>query len=102
LNEKLLADYTDADYKVVAEYGKAVAAKDNDRAKYKRMLEDEQTRIREQIVNTVDVLDDRVFKLFQTKSKYDMAVNQERMKILRLSNILDDNDRRKRQVRLHE
>lgn len=90
------------DFKAMAEYARAVAAKNNERTKYKHTLEDEQTRIDEQIVDIVNEMDKNVFELFETKSKYDAAIKQESLKITRLSKALDDDDRQKQRIRLRE
>lgn len=43
--------------------------------------------------------DNNVFTLFQMKLKYNSAINQEHLKMLRLSKMLSDCDQRKLQIK---
>lgn len=100
LDGKLLADYAEEDFIAVAKYEREVAAKNDKRTVYKNMLEDEQASISKHIDDTVNGLDKSAFELFQIKYKYDAAIDQERLKIFRLSKTLDDDERQKRQIEL--
>lgn len=54
--------------------------------------------IDEKIKDITDTFDDSLFQLFRVKSKYDLAINQEYLKIGRLSKMLNDNGKRKQLI----
>lgn len=95
-------DYTREDLEAIDEYEKAVAARNDERLKYKKILEEEKANINRRIEDTVNEFDNNVFELFKIKLKYDSAIDQERLKIIRLSKMLSDSDQRNRQIKMHE
>lgn len=70
--------------------------------KYKKILEEEKTKIKQNIKEVVENLDSRVYELFKIKLKYDSAINQEHMKMIRLSKMLSESEQRKQQIQLHK
>lgn len=86
------------DFKDIREFEDMTVARNNERIKYKKILEYEKTKIMKQIDKTLDEFDNNVFKLFQTKLKYNSAINHEYLKIIRLSKMLSDSEQRKRQI----
>lgn len=100
--DKKPEDYTREEYRAVDEYEKAAAAWNAERLKYKKILEDEKATINRRVDESVNEFDSNVFKLFQIKLKYDSAIDQECLKIIRLSKMLSDSDQRNRRIKLHE
>ncbi|XP_050530954.1 cilia- and flagella-associated protein 43 isoform X2 [Daktulosphaira vitifoliae] len=82
-------EYTEEDLRTIYEYEKAVNDWDDQRSKYREMLEDEQAKLEKNIKESIRTFDKRVFKLFQTKIKFESAIKQEEMKIYRLKKILN-------------
>lgn len=70
--------------------------------KYKHILVEENAKIVSHIKRNVEQFDNEVSDLFETKMKYDLAISQEYLKIIRLMNVLDDSDKRKDQILQHE
>lgn len=87
------------DFKALNEYEKAVAAKNSERMKYKTILEDEKAKVFQLIGENIDAFDNSVFQLFQTKLKYNTSINQENLKIIKFSKLLNDNDQHKQRVK---
>lgn len=75
--------------------------RNDERIKYKKILEDEKTKIIQHIKENLDEVDNNIFELFQTKLKYNSAINQEYLKIIRLSKMLNESDQRKNHIALH-
>lgn len=100
--EKKPEDYSQEDCIAINEYEKAVLAWNDERLKYKKILEEEKANINQQIEEDVNKFDNNVFNLFQIKLKYNSAINQEYLKIIRLSKMLSDSNTRNQQIKLHE
>jgi len=96
--KKSPAEYTEDDLKTINEYKNAVMVRNEERTKYKKILEEEKTKINEKIKEIVDTFDDSLFQLFQAKSKYNLAISQEYLKIGRLSKMLNDSVKRKQLI----
>lgn len=94
-------DYTEEDLKAVSDYEKLSTALSDERMKYKKILEEEKTKLIAKIEKSIDEFDNSVFKLFKTKLKYDSAINHEYLKIVRLSKMLSDSERRKQRIELY-
>jgi len=88
------------DIRAINEYEKLVVLRHNERNKYRHILEEEKTKIIGHITKSIEKFDQEVFDLFQTKIKYNAAINQERVKIIRLAKLLNDSDKRKKQIQL--
>lgn len=94
-------EYTEEDLKCVREYEKLVLIRNDERIKYKKILEDEKTKIIQLIKESIVEVDNNVFKLFRIKLKYNSAIHQEYLKINRLSKMLSESDQQKQQIKLH-
>lgn len=94
-------DYTEDDLRAINEYEKLAMTRNDERIKYKKILEDEKSKINQHIKENIDEIDNNVFKLFQIKLKYNSAINQEYLKIIRLSKMLSDSEQRKQHIELH-
>ncbi|XP_025190964.1 cilia- and flagella-associated protein 43-like [Melanaphis sacchari] len=92
-------EFTADDFKAINVYEKLTLILNDERIKYKNILEEEKIKIYYHIEQIILEFDNNVFMLFQMKLKYNSAINQEHLKILRLSKILNDNDQRKRQIK---
>jgi len=84
------------------EYTDLVTARNNDRIKYAKILEEEKLKINQKIQKIIDKFDDSLFKLFQIKLKYNSAIYHEHLKIIRLSKMLNDNNQRKQQIKIYK
>lgn len=71
----------------------------NERMKYKKILEEEKLNIEQNINDNINEFDNNVLKLFQMKLKYNSAIKQEYLKIIRLSRMLSESDQRKQQIK---
>lgn len=91
-------DYTEEDFKAVRDYEKLSTVLNDERAKYKKILEEEKTKIIMEIEKSIEEFDNAVLKLFKTKLKYNSAINHEYLKIVRLSKMLSDSERRKERI----
>lgn len=87
------------DLKAIVEYEKLTFALNDERIKYKNILEEEKTKIHHQIEQIIEIFDNNVFLLFQMRLKYNSAIDQENLKMLRLSKMLSDSDQRKQQIK---
>lgn len=96
---KIPEEYTADDFKAINEYEKLTLILNDERIKYKNILEEEKTKIYHHIEQIIIEFDNNVFTLFQMKLKYNSAINQEHLKMLRLSKMLSDSDQRKRQIK---
>lgn len=76
--------------------------KNDERKIYKDILEAEKMMIIHHMEEITDEFDGNVFKLFQIKMKYNSAINQEYLKIIRLSKLLSDDSQRMQQVKQYE
>lgn len=76
--------------------------KNDERKKYKHILEEEKMTIIHHMEEITDEFDNNVFKLFQMKMKYNSAINQEYLKIIRLSKLLSDDNQRIQQIKQFE
>lgn len=94
-------DYTEDDLRAINEYEKLAMTRNDERIKYKKILEDEKSKINQHIKKNIDEIDNNVFKLFQIKIKYNSAINQECLKMIRLSKMLSDSEQRKQHIKLH-
>jgi hypothetical protein len=74
----------------------------DERIKYKNILEEEKIKIHHHIAQIIEKFDHNVFMLFQLRLKYNSAIDQENLKMLRLSKMLSDSDQRKHQIKQHE
>ncbi|XP_050433883.1 cilia- and flagella-associated protein 43 [Adelges cooleyi] len=83
-------EYVEEDIRAVNEYEKAVVAWDEERAKYRNLLQDEQTKLIQKMQESIETFDSRVFELFKTKLKYESAIKQEQLKISRLRKMLSE------------
>lgn len=95
-------NYTEEDIKIIRQYDNLIVNKDKDRIKYKMILEEERRKIICHINASIKEFDEKIFNLFQTKLKYNSAINQEYLKINRLSKMLSDSDERKQKIRFYE
>ncbi|VVC42480.1 WD40/YVTN repeat-like-containing domain,WD40-repeat-containing domain [Cinara cedri] len=95
-------NYTEEDFKDLDEYDNLVAAKNNERLKYKKILEEKKATIIQQINKSIEEFDNDVFEIYKIKLKYNSAINQENLKINRISKMLSDISYRKQQIKLHE
>jgi len=84
------------------EYTDLVTARNDDRIKYAKILEEEKLKINQKIQIIIDKFDDSLFKLFQIKLKYNSAIYHEQLKIIRLSKMLSDNNQRKQQIKIYK
>jgi len=89
------------DFKAINEYEILVTALDQERIKYKQMLEEEKTNIIQNIKDIIEQFDENVSNLFKKKLNYDSAIDHECLKMIRLSKMLSDNDERKKQIKRH-
>ncbi|XP_016656351.2 cilia- and flagella-associated protein 43 [Acyrthosiphon pisum] len=94
-------DFTADDLKAIDEYEKLTLALNEERVKYKNILEEEKTKIHHHIEQIIEQFDNNVFTLFQMKLKYNSAIDHENLKMLRLSKMLSDSDQRKHQIKRH-
>lgn len=99
---KELENYTEEDFKTINQYEDLVVQINNERMKYKKILEEEKIKINRHINENIEQFDENVFNLFQIKLKYNSAINQEYLKIVRLSKMLSDSEQRKRQIKIYE
>lgn len=76
--------------------------KNDERKKYKHILEEEKKMIIHHMEEITDEFDNNVFKLFQIKMQYNSAINQEYLKIIRLSKLLSDDNQRIQQIKQFE
>ncbi|VVC45646.1 Hypothetical protein CINCED_3A007876 [Cinara cedri] len=100
--ESIPENYTEEDFKDLKEYDNLVAIRNNERLKYKKILEEKKANIIQQINKSIDEFDNNVFEIYKIKLKYNAAINQENLKINRISKMLSDIDYRKQQIKLHE
>lgn len=96
--QKNAEDYTENDLMTIDEYKKATAVLNDQRMKYKKMLEEEKTKIQEKIKKEANELDNTIFNLFQTKMRYDSVILQESLKIKRLLKLLSDRNQWEQQI----
>ncbi|XP_026806697.1 cilia- and flagella-associated protein 43-like [Rhopalosiphum maidis] len=94
-------DFTKDDLKAIDEYKKLTLTLNDERIKYKNILEEEKIKIHHHIAQIIKKFDHNVFMLFQLKLKYNSAIDQEILKMLRLSKMLSDSDQRKHQIKQH-
>ncbi|XP_060871614.1 cilia- and flagella-associated protein 43 isoform X4 [Metopolophium dirhodum] len=94
-------DFTADDLKAIDEYEKLTLALNDDRIKYKNILEEEKIKIHHHIAQIIEQFDNNVFTLFKMKLKYNSAIDHENLKMLRLSKMLSDSDQRKHQIKRH-
>jgi len=71
----------------------------DERIKYKNILEEEKIKIYHHIEQIIIEFDNDVFTLFQMRLKYNSAIEQEHLKMLRLSKMLSDSDQRKQKIK---
>lgn len=95
-------NYTEEDIKIIRQYDDLIANKNSERIRYKIILEEERTNIICHINASIEEFDKKIFNLFQTKLKYNSAINQEYLKISRLSKMLSDSDERKQKILFYE
>lgn len=76
-------------------------ALNNERIKYKNILEEEKIKIHHHIAQIIEQFDNNVFSLFQMKLKYNSAIDHETLKMLRLLKMLSDSHQRKHQIKRH-
>lgn len=86
----------------IDEYEKLTLALNDERIKYKNILEEEKIKIHHHMAQIIEQFDNNVFTLFQMKLKYNSAIDQENLKMLRLSKMLSDSDQRKHQIKRHK
>lgn len=94
-------NYSEDDIIVVNEYKKAVTTLSDERMKYKKILEEEKIKIVNNVENKIEKFDNSVFELFQVKLKYNSAINQEFLKIIRQSKMLSESKKREREIQQH-
>lgn len=70
--------------------------------KYKQELEKEKKKITKLIENDIETFNTYVYDLFKTKFLYESAINQEYLKIIRLTKMLDTDKKEKSQIQLLE
>ncbi|XP_060835448.1 cilia- and flagella-associated protein 43 isoform X2 [Rhopalosiphum padi] len=95
-------DFTKDDLKAIDEYKKLTLTLNDERIKYKNILEEEKIKIHHHIAQIIEKFDHNVFMLFQLRLKYNSAIDQENLKMLRLSKMLSDSDQRKHQIKQHD
>jgi len=99
---KIPEEYTADDLKAINGYEKLTLVLNDERTKYKYILEKEKIKIYHHIEKIIMEFDNNVFTLFQMKLKYNSAINQEHLKMLRLSKMLSDSDQRKRKIKQYK
>lgn len=82
-------------------YEIAVLTRNEERMKYKKILEDEKIKINQKITKIIDEFDNGLFRLFKTKLKYNSALIQENLKVIRLSKIVRDSVERKQEIEIY-
>lgn len=100
--EKNPENYTEDDLNTIDGYKQAVLARNEERMKYKKILEEEKIKINQQVKDIINTFDSGLFKLFQIKLKYNSAINHEYLKINRLSKMLSDSNKRKQLIELYK
>lgn len=100
--EKNPEDYTEDDLNTIDGYKQAILTRNEERMKYKKILEEEKIKINQQVKNIIDTFDSGLFKLFKIKLKYNSAINHEYLKINRLSKMLNDSNKRKQLIELYK
>lgn len=95
-------NYTEEDIKTIRQYDDLVVFKNSERIRYKEILEEERSKIIRHINASIEEFDEKIFNLFQTKLKYNSAINQEYLKIIRLSKMLCDSQQRRQQIQIFE
>lgn len=95
-------NYTEEDIKTIRQYDDLVVFKNSERIRYKEILEEERSKINRYINASIEEFDEKIFNLFQTKLKYNSAINQEYLKIIRLSKMLSDSQQRRQQIQIFE
>jgi len=92
-------EFTAEDFKAIDNYEKLTLTLNDERIKYKNILEEEKIKIYHHIEQIIIEFDNNVFTLFQMRLKYNSAIEQEHLKMLRLSKMLSDSDQRKQKIK---
>lgn len=92
-------EFTAEDFKAIDVYEKLTSTLNDERLKYKNILEEEKIKIHYHIAQIIEQFDNNVFKLFQMKLKYNSAIDHENLKMLRLSKMLSDSNQRKHEIK---
>lgn len=87
------------DFKAINNYDRAILELTNERMRYRKFLEEEKSNIEQLIKDNINEFNNDAFKLFQIKLKYNSAIKQEYLKIIRLSKQFSESDQRKQQVK---
>lgn len=95
-------EFTAEDFKAISVYEKLTLTLNDERIKYKNILDEEKIKIYHHIEQIIIEFDSNVFTLFQMRLKYNSAIDQEHLKMLRLSKMLSDSDHRKLQIKRYK
>nr|CAB3230199.1 WD repeat-containing protein 96-like [Phallusia mammillata] len=85
MTEKLEKDWSDEDKKKIKDYEKKMKDLQDEREKYRKNLENELKKLQQSNVDGMSGFDDSLNQLFNKRVKVDMVVNQEELKILRMT-----------------
>lgn len=85
MTKKTPDKWTDQDLAAVKDYESKVEQMMKDRVRYKVMLHEEWDKLVVKLEESIKEFDDKVFRLYCTKLKVEQAINQEQLKMLRIS-----------------
>lgn len=92
-------EFTAEDFKAIDMYEKLTLTLNDERIKYKYILEEEKIKIYHHIEQIIIEFNNNVFTLFQMKLKYNSAIKQEQLKMFRFLKMLSDSDQRKQKIK---
>ncbi|XP_043843874.1 LOW QUALITY PROTEIN: cilia- and flagella-associated protein 43-like [Dromiciops gliroides] len=94
--------WTEEEKKIIKEYEKKVKDLNEEREKYKKSLDAELRKLQNSIQETTQTFDDHLRRLFKSKVKCEMVINQEELKIANLTySLLLDEELRTRELELN-
>ncbi|CAK8681425.1 cilia- and flagella-associated protein 43-like [Clavelina lepadiformis] len=96
--EKLEKDWSEEEKKKMKEYEKKLKDLQEEREKYRKNLENELKKLQQSNIDGMASFDETLVQLFNRKVKIEMVVNQEELKILRLTSSVTTND----ELNVHE
>uniref|UniRef100_F6U441 Cilia- and flagella-associated protein 43 n=1 Tax=Ciona intestinalis TaxID=7719 RepID=F6U441_CIOIN len=85
MDEKLEKDWTDEEKKKAKEHQKKLKDLQEEREKYRKNLENELKKLQQNNLDAITNYDESLQQLFNRKVKTEMVVNQEELKILRMT-----------------
>ncbi|KAF0289674.1 Cilia- and flagella-associated protein 43 [Amphibalanus amphitrite] len=101
MDEKDPGEWSDEEIKAAAEYERKVVALEEERDKYRKMLEQELKKLLVSVQETVDKFDDQLNQLFVLKVRTQHAIDQEQLKVDRLlRDVAEEDHRVKRETEL--